>query len=79
MCLRGERGCQVASEGRFNLGVGCELATLGLGKTFEHGREVRGLDRLRIGIGLRQKQHGARDLILAIGGQLSDRFQGLFQ
>ena len=33
-----------AAEGGLDFGVGCELAALGLSKTLQHGRKVRGID-----------------------------------
>src|SRR5665647_3624410 len=35
-----------AAESGLDFGIGCELATLGLSKTFQHGGKVRGIDFL---------------------------------
>jgi hypothetical protein len=39
-----------AAESGLDFGIGCELATLGLSKTFQHGGKVRGIDFLRLAL-----------------------------
>jgi len=63
-----------AAEGRFNLGIGCKLAALGLGEALEHIGKVRGVDLLRLGLA-HHVEYGERNFVLAFYWQLPHRFE----
>jgi hypothetical protein len=67
-----------AAEGSLDFGIGCELATLGLSKTFQHGGKLRGIDFLGLALLAAQAKHGERDLILAVRRQSPHGFKSLF-
>ena len=68
-----------ATERGFDLGIGCELATLGLGKPLQHGRKVRGTDLLWRSLLAAEGQHRQCDLILIVSGQTPHGFQRFFE
>lgn len=68
-----------ATERGFDLGIGCELAALGLRKPFQHGGKMRGIDLLWLSPMASQIQHRERDFILAIRGQAPHGFQSFFE
>jgi hypothetical protein len=55
-----------AAERGFDLGIGCELAALGLPKPFQHGGKMRGIDLLRLSLMAAESKHGERDFILTV-------------
>ena len=58
-----------ATECGFDLGIGCELAELGLRKPFQHGGKMRGINLLWLPLMAAESQHGERDFILAVRRQ----------
>src|SRR5437899_2631600 len=58
-----------ATERGFYLGIGCELAALGLRKPFQHRGKMREIDFLWLSLMAAEGQHGERDFILAVMGQ----------
>src|SRR5439155_25806409 len=68
-----------ATEGGFNLGIAGELAALGLGKAFQHGGQMRGINLLGLAVACGKLKHGAGDLVLAAGRQAAHRFESLFK
>jgi hypothetical protein len=68
-----------ATERGLDLGIGCELAALGLRKPLQHGRKMRGIDLLRLSHMAAKGQHGERDFILTVRRQTSHGFQGFFE
>ena len=51
-----------AAEGRLNFGIGRELAALGLSKTFQHGRKVRGINFLWLAAASIRSEFVSQDL-----------------
>ena len=68
-----------ATERGFDLGIGCELAALGLRKPFQHGGKMRGINLLWLSLMAAESQHGERDFILAVRRQAPHGFQGFFE
>src|SRR5262249_13721917 len=68
-----------AAEGGFDLCIAGELAALGLGEAFEHGRKMRRVDLLGLAAACSELQHGAGDLVLAVGGQATHGLECLFE
>ena len=70
---------QIRRKAASTSGFGCQLAALGLSKTFQHGGKVRGVDFLGIAPLAAQAQHGERYLILAVRRQSPHGFESLFE
>jgi hypothetical protein len=66
------------AERRFDLGIGRELAALGFGETFENAGQVGRVYLLELTPVTRQRQHGARNFILTVRGQLAYSFESFF-
>src|SRR6266702_8165956 len=67
------------TERGFDLGIGRELAALGLRKPFQHGGKMRRIDLLWLSLMAAEGQHGERNFILAVRRQAPHGFQGFFE
>jgi hypothetical protein len=68
-----------AAERSFDVIIRCELAVFRLSKSFQDGRQVRGINRLRHSLVTRQGEHRTRDFVLAARWQPADCFECCFQ
>ena len=68
-----------ATKRGFDLGIGCELAELGLRQSFQHSGKMRGIDLLWLSLVTAESEHRERDFVLAVRRQAPHSFQRLFE